>query len=34
MMNDIDKNQSDAIDFGGFIEMMTAKMSDKDTLEG
>ena len=33
-MNDIDKNQSDAIDFDEFIEMMTAKMSDKDTREG
>ena len=34
MMNDIDKNQSDAIDFDEFIEMMTTKMSDKDTREG
>ncbi len=30
MMNDIDKNQSGTIDFDEFIEMMTAKMSDKD----
>ena len=33
MMNDIDKNQSGTIDFDVFIEMMTAKMSDKDTPE-
>ena len=32
-MNDIDKNQSGTIDFDEFIEMMTAKMSDKDTPE-
>ena len=30
MMNDIDKNQSGTIDFDEFIDMMTAKMSDKD----
>ena len=30
MMNDIDKNQSGTIDFDEFIEMMAAKMSDKD----
>ena len=33
MINDIDKNQSGTIDFDEFIEMMTAKMSDKDTPE-
>ena len=33
MMNDIDKNQSGTIDFDEFIEMMTAKMTDKDTPE-
>ena len=33
MMNDIDKNQSGTIDFDEFIEMMTAKMSDKDIPE-
>ena len=33
MMNDIDKNQSGTIDFDEFIQMMTAKMSDKDTRE-
>ena len=33
MMNDIDKNQSGTIDFDEFIQMMTAKMSDKDTPE-
>ena len=33
MMNDIDRNQSGTIDFDEFIEMMTAKMSDKDTRE-
>ena len=33
MMNDIDRNQSGTIDFDEFIEMMTAKMSDKDTPE-
>ena len=33
MMNDIDKNQSGTIDFNEFIELMTAKISDKDTPE-
>ena len=33
MMNDIDKNQSGTIDFNEFIELMTAKFSDKDTPE-
>ena len=33
MMNDIDKNQSGTIDFDEFIQMMTAKISDKDTPE-
>ena len=33
MINDIDKNQSGTIDFDECIEMMTAKMSDKDTRE-
>ena len=33
MINDIDKNNSGTIDFDEFIEMMTAKMSDKDTRE-
>ena len=33
MMNDIDKNQFNTIDFDEFIEMMTTKMSDKDTPE-
>ena len=33
MINDIDKNASGTIDFDEFIEMMTAKMSDKDTRE-
>ena len=33
MINDIDKNQSGTIDFDEFIDMMTAKMSDKDTRE-
>ena len=33
MMNDIDKNQSGTIDFNEFIELMTAKMTDKDTPE-
>ena len=33
MMNEIDKNQSGTIDLDEFIEMMTAKMSDKDTPE-
>ena len=32
-MNDIDKNQSGTIDFNEFIELMTAKFSDKDTPE-
>ena len=33
MMTDIDTNQSGTIDFDEFIQMMTAKMSDKDTPE-
>jgi Ca2+-binding EF-hand superfamily protein len=33
MINDIDKNSSGTIDFDEFIDMMTAKMSDKDTRE-
>jgi Ca2+-binding EF-hand superfamily protein len=33
IMNDIDKNQSGTINFDEFIEMMTAKMSGKDTPE-
>ena len=33
MMNDIDKNQSGTIDFNEFIELMTAKFSDKDIPE-
>lgn len=33
MINDIDKNASGTIDFDEFIDMMTAKMSDKDTRE-
>ena len=33
MINDIDKNQSGTIDFDELIDMMTAKMSDKDTRE-
>ncbi len=33
MMNYVDKNQSGTIDFDEFIEMMTAKMSHKDTPE-
>jgi centrin-1 len=33
MMNDLDKDKSGKIDFDEFIEMMTAKMSDRDTRE-
>ena len=33
MLSDIDKNGNANIDFDEFIEMMTAKMSDKDTRE-
>ena len=33
-MNDIDKNQSGRIEFYEFLQMMTAKMSDKYTPEG
>ena len=33
MMNDVDKNQSGTINFDEFIELITAKMSDKDTPE-
>lgn len=33
MMNDLDKDKSGKIDFDEFIDMMTAKMSDRDTEE-
>ena len=33
MISDIDKDDSGAIDFEEFLDMMTAKMSDKDTRE-
>jgi Ca2+-binding EF-hand superfamily protein len=33
MISDLDKNKSDIIDIKEFLEMMTARMSDKDTLE-
>eukprot|EP00611_Tribonema_gayanum_P009292 TRINITY_DN19079_c0_g1_i1.p1 TRINITY_DN19079_c0_g1~~TRINITY_DN19079_c0_g1_i1.p1 ORF type:complete len:146 (+),score=29.60 TRINITY_DN19079_c0_g1_i1:152-589(+) len=33
MIADIDKDSSGAIDFEEFLDMMTAKMSDKDTRE-
>ncbi|KAA0155664.1 hypothetical protein FNF27_03921 [Cafeteria roenbergensis] len=33
MIGDIDKDGSGAIDFDEFLDMMTAKMSDKDTRE-
>ena len=33
MITDIDKDGSGAIDFDEFLDMMTAKMSDKDTRE-
>ncbi len=33
MIKDIDKDGSGAIDFDEFLDMMTAKMSDKDTKE-
>jgi len=33
MMNDLDKDNSGQIDFEEFIDMMTAKMSDRDTRE-
>ena len=33
MMADLDKDNSGQIDFGEFIDMMTAKMSDRDTRE-
>ena len=33
MIKDVDKSASGTIDFDEFIEMMTAKMSDKDTRE-
>jgi centrin-1 len=33
MISDIDKDGSGAIDFDEFLDMMTAKMSDKDTRD-
>ena len=33
MMSDIDKDNDGSIDFEEFLDMMTAKMSDKDTRE-
>ena len=33
MIGDIDKDNSGSIDFEEFLDMMTAKMSDKDTRE-
>merc|ERR1719458_1114907 len=33
MINDIDKDGSGAIDFNEFLEMMTTKMSEKDSRE-
>ena len=33
MMNDLDKNHDNTIDFDEFIDMMTAKMSDTDNRE-
>lgn len=33
MISDLDANKSGAIDFEEFLDMMTARMSDKDTRE-
>ena len=33
MITDLDKNKSGNIDFEEFLDMMTARMSDKDTRE-
>jgi Ca2+-binding EF-hand superfamily protein len=33
MISDIDKDSNGSIDFEEFLDMMTAKMSDKDTRE-
>ena len=33
MISDLDKNKSGAIDFEEFLDMMTARMSDKDTRD-
>ena len=33
MISDLDKNKSGTIDFEEFLDMMTARMSDKDTRE-
>lgn len=33
MINDLDKNKSGNIDFDEFLDMMTARMSDRDTRE-
>ena len=33
MINDLDKNKSGNIDFDEFLDMMTARMSDRDTRD-
>ena len=33
MISDLDKNKSGTIDFEEFLDMMTARMSDKDSRE-
>ena len=33
MITELDKNKSGNIDFEEFLDMMTARMSDKDTYE-
>ena len=33
MITDLDKNKNNSIDFEEFLDMMTARMSDRDTRE-
>ena len=33
MISDLDRNRSESIEFEGFLDMMTARMSDKDSRD-